>query len=80
MIHHAASSHLVSLQQRVEYKSGVGQHVLWQRLDLLHGARVRFSGFAHVGHANVVTRSVNGTEGVVVADVCRWWMSEVVID
>jgi len=49
------SLNLFTLEEGIKHKASVGEHVLWESVLLLHAARIRMVGFAHVWIGDIVT-------------------------
>ena len=62
---------LFTLEEGIEHKAGVGEHVVWESVLLLHAARIRLLGLAHGRIAYVVIRAIWHAVGIFGSKVRR---------
>jgi hypothetical protein len=83
--HHTGQSsgvplELLAPEQGVEYKTGLGESVEWERVHLLHTASIGHTSLAHVWVANVVIGAISRTILIFSADVRGRRMRKVVVE
>ena len=71
---------LFTLEESIKDEASIREHVEWQRVRLLHAARIRLVGLSHLRIANIVIRTICRTIRVFRPDIRRRRMGQVVVN
>jgi hypothetical protein len=71
---------LFTLEECIEDKTGIGEHVVGESVLLLYAARIRLVSLAHLRIADVVIGAIWLAVGIFISEVRRRGMGQVVVN
>jgi hypothetical protein len=71
---------LFTLEEGIEHKASIGQHILWESTLLLYATCIRMASFAHVWIGSIVIRAIWHAIPVFEPEVRRRRVGQVIVD